>query len=65
MNELNHDKLVRAYVETCVENMDIADLITYATECMTERLYDISQEELINEITKFLPELLDEFNLEK
>lgn len=52
--------LIEAYAEICIDEMDWPTLYRFAFEMMVDRLEGYSHEELLEQITKYAPELLED-----
>lgn len=58
MNVFNRQELVEAYIDRVLDNMSTKDLIRIVADQLDENLSTYSDEELINEVTEYYPELL-------
>jgi methyltransferase-like protein len=58
MPEINRQELVEAYIDRVLDNMSTKDLIRIVGDQLEENLSTYSDEELINEVTEYYPELL-------
>jgi len=58
MNVFNRQELVEAYIDRVLDNMSTTDLIRIVADQLDENLSTYSDEELINEVTEYYPELL-------
>jgi len=56
----DRDDLIEAYAERIVDGMDMKELVTLALETMMERLSSYEDDELVEEINDFAPDLLGE-----
>lgn len=56
--EINRQELVEAYIDRVLDNMSTKDLIRIVADQLDENLSTYSDEELINEVTEYYPELL-------
>jgi hypothetical protein len=52
--------LLEAYVTNVVDSLDWDDLVTFAYETILERLEEISDESLIEDVKEWYPNLLEE-----
>jgi predicted house-cleaning noncanonical NTP pyrophosphatase (MazG superfamily) len=59
MNTAERNQLVRDYVDQILDNMSTKDLMRIVGEQLEENLANYSDEELIEEIKDYYPELLD------
>jgi predicted house-cleaning noncanonical NTP pyrophosphatase (MazG superfamily) len=59
MNNAERNQLVRDYVDQILDNMDTKDLMRIVGDQLEENLANYSDEELIEEIKDYYPELLD------
>ena len=53
-------QLQREYVESIIDGMDISDLCMIVSDALHEKLEDLTDDELIEEITDYYPNLLEE-----
>ena len=60
LTNLQRDELIKQYVEIVVDNMDTESLVCYAQEQMTEYHEKLSDNELIEYIDCYDPDLCDE-----
>jgi len=58
MSDFNRQELVEAYIDRVLDNMSTKDLIRIVADQLGENLSTYSDEELINEVTEYYPELL-------
>jgi hypothetical protein len=58
MSDFNRQELVEAYIDRVLDNMSTKDLIRIVADQLDENLSTYSDEELINEVTEYYPELL-------
>jgi methyltransferase-like protein len=58
MNVFNRQELVEAYIDRVLDNMSTKDLIRIVADQLDENLSTYSDEELINEVMEYYPELL-------
>lgn len=56
----NRDELIDNYAHTIVEGMDLDTLIQYAYDMLVEHLSELSDEKLIEEVSEYNPELLED-----
>jgi hypothetical protein len=52
--------LLEAYVTNVVDSLDWDDLVAFAYETILERLEEISDESLIEDVKEWFPNLLEE-----
>ena len=57
---MNRDEIIAAYAERIVDGMDMRDLVAFATEQMIDRLDSYDDEELVEEVREFAPDLLED-----
>jgi hypothetical protein len=57
---LNRDDLIREYAYRIVDGMDMDTLVSWAIDTLAERLEDLPDEDLRNEIADYYPDLLEE-----
>lgn len=58
MPEINRQELLDAYIDRILDNMSTKDLMRIVGDQMEENLSSYTDEELINEVTEYYPELL-------
>jgi methyltransferase-like protein len=58
MPEINRQELIESYLDRVLDNMSTKDLIRIVWDQLEENLSGYSDEELINEVTEYYPELL-------
>ena len=58
MPEMNRDQLIEEYIDRILDNMSTKDLMRIVGDQMEENLSSYTDEELINEVTEYYPELL-------
>jgi len=58
MSDFNRQELVEAYIDRVLDNMSTKDLIRIVADQLDENLSTYSDDELINEVTEYYPELL-------
>jgi hypothetical protein len=59
MEASKREQLIQKYVDNVLDNMSTKDLIRIVMEQLEESLQSYTDEELINEIKDYYPELLD------
>jgi len=59
-NQMTKDDLIREYAYRIVDGMDVDTLVSWAIDTLAERLEDLPDEDLRNEIADFYPDLLEE-----
>lgn len=57
---MNKKAIIEQYVCSCVDNMDIDALIEFVQDTMTSRLNDMTEDEVIEEVREFYPEIIEE-----
>ncbi len=57
---IDRKKLQEQYVESVVDNMDIQDLCMFVYEAVNERLNAYTDDELVDEVESFYPQLLED-----
>jgi predicted Zn-dependent protease with MMP-like domain len=60
MNDFNRDSLIQDYAQLIVEGMDMDTLVSFAYDTLVSNLIAYTDEELINEVKEYNPELLDD-----
>ncbi len=58
MPEMNRQELIENYIDRILEGMSTKDLIRIVGDQLEENLSTYTDEELINEVTEYYPELL-------
>jgi len=58
MPEMNREALIESYVDRLLDNMSTKDLLRIVGDQLEENLSGYSDEELINEVTEYYPDLL-------
>lgn len=56
----NRDELIDNFAHTIVEGMDLDTLIQFAYDMLVENLSELSDEKLIEEVSEYNPELLED-----
>jgi hypothetical protein len=59
MSNFNREELVQEYVDRVLDNYSIKDLMRIVGDQLEENLSSYTDEELINEVTEYYPELLE------
>jgi transcriptional regulator CtsR len=60
MTLTNRHQLINDYINQVLDNMSTKDLVRIVADQLEENLDTYSDEELINEITEYYPELLED-----
>ena len=60
VNDSTRDRLISAYAEAIIEDMDLKSLIQLALETVTKNLEEYTDEELETEMMECYEELLEE-----
>ncbi len=60
VNDSTRDRLISAYAEAIIEDMDLKSLIQLALETVTKNLEEYTDEELETEMIECYEELLEE-----
>jgi hypothetical protein len=60
MTLTNRQQLIDDYIDQVLDNMSTKDLVLIVADQLEENLAQYSDEELINEITEYYPELLED-----
>lgn len=55
----NRDDLIDKYAHSIVEGMDLDNLIEFAYDTIVQNLYDYTDQQLVEEIDEYDPELLE------
>jgi hypothetical protein len=58
----NRDVLIENYASAVVEGMDLDSLIEFAYDTIVESLDNCSDEELLEEVERYDPELIEEID---
>ena len=53
------EKLQDEFIFRIVEGMDYKDLVSYAQDALTDYYSEMSDEQLVDEVKKFYPDLLE------
>ena len=53
------NQLVEAYAERVIDGLDMDEVLELAFEAISSRLETYSDEELLNEVSDFYPDLVD------
>jgi hypothetical protein len=62
MNSTKRDEVVDAYVERLIDGMDMDDLIEFAKGTMYDTLRTYSDAELIAEVMRYHPDLVEDID---
>lgn len=54
----NRDELIDKYAQSIVDGMDLNSLIEFAYDAIVQNLYDYTDQQLVEEISEYDPELL-------
>ncbi len=57
---INRDELTQAYIDRVIDNMNTKDLVRIVWAQMEESLENYTDEELIEEVRDYYPELLED-----
>ena len=60
MSEFNRVELQRKYVERSIDSMDLSDIMSIVSDHFHDGLEDLTDEEFIEEVKFYQPELLEE-----
>jgi len=60
MNNLNRDSLIQDYASLIIDSMDMDTLVSFAYDSLVTNLESYTDEDLINEVKEYNPELLEE-----
>jgi hypothetical protein len=58
MPEINRQELIESYLDRVLDNMSTKDLLRIVGDQLEENLSSYSDEELINEVMEYYPDLL-------
>lgn len=58
MPEMNREALIQEYIDRILDNMSTKELMMIVGDQLEENFSTYSDEELINEVTEYYPELL-------
>jgi len=59
-NTIDRDSLQEAYIQTLIDGMDYKDLMRMVGDMLEENLSSYSDEELVEEVKEYYPELLED-----
>lgn len=59
MSNFNREELIQEYVDRVLDNYSTKDLMRIVGDQLEENLSSYTDEELINEVTEYYPELLE------
>jgi hypothetical protein len=62
MNNLNRDSLIQDYAQLIVDGLDLDAVVSIAYDALIANLESYTDEDLINEVKEYSPELLEECN---
>ena len=62
MKSTKRDEVVDAYVERIIDGMDMGDLIEFAKDKMYDTLETYSDAELIAEVMRYHPDLVEDID---
>jgi hypothetical protein len=57
---MDREQLIQDYIDTILDNMSTTDLMRIVGEQMEESFASYTDEELVNEVLEYYPELLGE-----
>jgi hypothetical protein len=63
-NTFDRDSLIQDYAEMAVDGMDMETLINFAIDTIMERMEQFTDNEIVDEVNEFYPELLQEYNID-
>jgi hypothetical protein len=56
---MNREQLIQDYIDQVLDNMSTKDLMRIVGDQLEENLSGYTDEELLNEVSEYYPELLD------
>lgn len=63
-NTFDRDSLITEYAQQVVEEMDLDTLMSFVYDVICERLDDMNDNEIVNEVNEYYPDLLSEHNID-
>ena len=63
-NTFDRDSLLQDYAEQIVDTMDIDTLVMFAMDTIMEKMSQFSDNEIVEEVNEYYPELLEEYNID-
>ena len=59
MTKLTRDQLINEYVQNTIDSMDLDDCLAVLHDYLTKTYETYSTEEIIEEVTEYYPEILE------
>ena len=63
-NTFDRDSLLQDYAEQIVDTMDMDTLVMFAMDTIMEKMSQFSDNEIVEEVNEYYPELLEEYNID-
>jgi hypothetical protein len=63
-NTFDRDSLIEEYAQQVVDGMDLDTLISFAFDTICERMDEMNDNEIVNEVNEYYPELLEQNNID-
>lgn len=63
-NTFDRDSLLQDYAEQVVDGMDMDTLVMFAMDTIIDRLNEFTDNEIVEEVNEYYPELLKEYNID-
>ena len=63
-NTFDRDSLLQDYAEQVVDTMDMDTLVMFAMDTIMERMSQFSDNDIVEEVNEYYPELLEEYNID-
>jgi hypothetical protein len=63
-NTFDRDSLIEEYAQQVVDGMDMDTLISFAFDTICERMDEMNDNEVVNEVNEYYPELLEQNNID-
>ena len=60
MTKLTRDQLIDQYAQRTIDSMDLDDCLAVLHDCLTKTYETYSTEEIIEEVTEYYPEILED-----
>ena len=58
---MNKDNLIEAYIDVLIDNMDWDTMRQFVGERLWDEYNDYTEEQLVNEVREYYPNLLEEY----
>lgn len=60
----DRDSVLQDYAEQVVDTMDMETLCAFAMDTIMERMSQFSDNEIVEEVNEYYPELLEQYNID-